>query len=315
MVGQIPFDLPVRFLPGMASGDIVRYGAILKDAGTGRILGHLQESGIAQSLMSQALSSATSPLSLASSVVNTVPGIYTAIQVRQLKAMMESLQALQVATLGVSLVGVGVSVAGILYMRKRFDSLDGRLEMLIAVLKTEFEDLKKFLFRQQVSRAKALVQRAQLAKSLTDPSKEYREVAVQLADHAAYFEGEIEFQISAKGPINHDTFWLLAQLWLLCNSVRVDCQIRANELLNAQRVSEKIALEYQDLFERIGPASFDVEHLEGRATVNLLRDATDSAHSKPFLLDYLRTRRIEGPAYIDSLDRERDQPMLVLPIT
>jgi H+/gluconate symporter-like permease len=136
MFGKIPFDLPLQFLPGLATGDIVRYGAILKDAGTGRILGHLQESGIAQSLLSQALSSATSPLSLASSVVNTGSSIYTAIQVRQLKAMMETLQALQVATLGVSLVGVGVSVAGFLYMRKRFNSLDGRISCRPSSLST-----------------------------------------------------------------------------------------------------------------------------------------------------------------------------------
>ena len=302
MFGQIPFDLPLRFLPGLASGDIVRYGAILKEAGTGRILGHLQESGIAQSLLSQALSSATSPLSLASSVVNTGSSIYTAIQVRQLKAMMETLQALQVATLGVSLVGVGVSVAGFLYMRKRFNSLDGRLDRLIDAVEAGFENLERSGFRQQMSRTKSLVQRAELARSMIDPPKEYKEVAAQLAEQAAFFEGEIVFQISTKSPINHDTFWLFAQLWMLCNSVRVDCQIRANELLNAQHVSE-----------RIGPASFNTDHLEGRATVKILRDATDSAHSKPFLLDYLRTRRIEGPAYLDSLEREKEQSMLVLP--
>ena len=313
MFGQIPFDLPLRFLPGLASGDIVRYGAILKEAGTGRILGHLQESGIAQSLLSQALSSATSPLSLASSVVNTGSSIYTAIQVRQLKAMMETLQALQVATLGVSLVGVGVSVAGFLYMRKRFNSLDGRLDRLIDAVEAGFENLERSRFRQQMSRTKSLVQRAELARSMIDPPKEYKEVAAQLAEQAAFFEGEIVFQISTKSPINHDTFWLFAQLWMLCNSVRVDCQIRANELLNAQHVSERIAGEYQGLFERIGPASFNTDHLEGRATVKILRDATDSAHSKPFLLDYLRTRRIEGPAYLDSLEREKEQSMLVLP--
>ena len=312
MFAKIPFDLPLQFLPGLANGEIVRYGAILKDAGTGRILGHLQESGIAQSLLSQALSSATSPLSLASSVVDTGSSVYTAIQLHQLKAMMGTLQALQVATLGVSLVGVGVSVAGFLYMRKRFNSLDGRIDKLIDAVKVGFENLKKAGFRQQMSRTKSLVQRAELAKSMIDPTKEYKEVAAQLADQAAFFEGEIVFQISAKGPINHDTFWLLAQLWMLCNSVRVDCQIRANEVLNAQRVSERIAGEYQGLFERIGPASFDVDHSEGRATVKLLRDVTDSAYSKPFLLDYLRTRRIEGPAYIDSLERENEQPMLVL---
>ncbi len=315
MFSQIPFDLPLRFLPGLATGDIVRYGAILKDAGTGRILAHLQESGVAQSLLSQVLSSAPSPLSLVLSGVNTGSSIYTAIQVRQLKAMMETLQALQVATLGVSLVGVGVSVAGFLYMRKRFNSLDVRLDKLIDAVKAGFENLEKSGFRQQMSRTKSLVQRAELAKSMIDPPKEYKEVAAQLADQAAFFEGEIVFQISARGPINHDTFWLLAQLWMLCNSVRVDCQIRANELLNAQHVSERIAGEYQGLFERIGPASFDADHSVGRATVKVLRDATDSAHSKPFLLDYLRTRRIEGPAYIESLEREKERPMIVLPAT
>lgn len=159
MFSRIPFDLPLQYLPGLATGDIVRYGAILKDAGTGRILGHLQESGISQSLLSQALSSATSPLSLASSVVNTGSSIYTAIQVRQLKAMMETLQALQVATLGVSLVGVGVSVAGFLYMRKRFNSLDGRIDKLVDAVKVGFESLEMSGFRQQMSRTKSLAGR------------------------------------------------------------------------------------------------------------------------------------------------------------
>lgn len=63
---------------------------------------------------------ATSPLSLASSVVNTGSSIYTAIQVRQLKAMMETLQALQVATLGVSLVGVGAQRGRVSVHAQRF---------------------------------------------------------------------------------------------------------------------------------------------------------------------------------------------------
>ncbi|MFO1275235.1 MAG: hypothetical protein U1F21_04260 [Sphaerotilus natans] len=76
------------------------------------------------------------------------------------------------------------------------------------------------------------MQRAELAKSMLDPAKEY-EVAAQLADQAAFFEGEIAFQISTRARSKHNTFWLLAQLWMLCNSVRIDCLIRANELHNA----------------------------------------------------------------------------------
>lgn len=312
MLSQIPFNLPIEFLPGLASGEILRYGAILKDAGTGRILGHLQESGIGQSVLSQALSGGASPLPLASAALKAGTDLYTSIQLHQIKAMMETLRALQVATLGVSLVGVGVSVAGFLYMRKRFNDLDGRVDSLIDAVNSGFQNLEKSNFRKQMSRTKALVQRAELAKSMIDASKEYREVAAQLADQSAFFEGEIAFQISETGPINHEKFWLLAQLWILCNNVRVDCQLRANELLNAQHVAERIASEYQGLFERIGPASFDEDHTKGRATIRTLRDVTDSASSKPFLLDFLRTQRIAGPDYIGALEREKQEAVLVL---
>jgi len=312
MLSQILFDIPLRYVGGIAAGEVVRYGAILKDVGTGRIIGHMQESGIAQSLLSQVLSSGSTPLGLVSSAINAGASTYTAIQVRQLKEMVGALQGLQLATLGVSLVGVGVSVAGFMYMRKRFNSLDSRLDELRDAIKEGFENLEKSGLRQQMSRTKSLVQRAELAKSMIDPQKEYREVAAHLADQAAYFEGEIVFQLSGKGPISHDKFWLLSQLWMLCNSVRIDCLIRANELLNAQRLSEKIALEYQSLFERVGPGSFDVDPSGSMATVRVLRDATDSAGSKPFLLDYLRTSRVEGPAYIESLEVEESRPFLVL---
>jgi len=318
MLSQIPFELPLKFLPGLASGEIIRYGTILKHSGTGQILGHLQESGVAQTLLSHALSSVTSvtsPISLASTVLNAGVSVYTAVQVRQLKAMMETLQAFQIATLGISLIGVGVSVGGFLYMRKRFNNLDSRLDRLLDTVKTGFENLEKSGVRQQMSRTKSLVQRAELARTLIDSSKEYKEVAAQLGEQAAYFEGEIVHLISAKGVINHETFWLLAQLWMLCNSVRLDCQIWANELLNALHVSEKIAVEYQGVFDRIGPTSFDVGHSEGRSTVRFLRDATDAAHTKPFLLDYLRTKRLDGPIYIESLERETEQPMLFLKIS
>jgi hypothetical protein len=312
MLSQILFDVPLRFVGGIAAGDVVRYGSILKDAGTGKILGHLQESGLAQSLLSQALSTTPTPLGLISNTINAGASIYTATQVHQIKEMIGVLQGLQVATLGVSLVGLGVSVAGFMYMRKRFNHLDSRLDQLRDVIKEGFENLEKSGLRQQMSRTKSLVQRAELAKSLIDPLKEYREVAAHLADQAAYFEGEIVFQLSGKGSVIHEKFWLLAQLWMLCNSVRIDCLIRANELLNALRLSEKIALEYQGLFERVGPGSFDVDPSSGMNTVTFLRDATDSASSKPFLLDYLRTSRLDGPTYIESLEVEKDRPLLVL---
>src|SRR5262245_15208438 len=111
MLTTIPFEHPARFVAGLTTGDIIRFGSILKDAQTGQIVGHLQESGIAQSALSLATSGIASPLSLVPQAINVGTGLYTAVQVGQLKAMMETLQSLQIATLGISLVGVGVSVA------------------------------------------------------------------------------------------------------------------------------------------------------------------------------------------------------------
>lgn len=312
-MSAIPFEIPAKFLAGLNTGDIIRFGTILKDAHTGHILGHVQESGFAQAALSLVTSGASSPLSLVPEVVNAGAGIYTAIQMSQLKAMMAALQSLQIATLGVSLVGVGVSVAGFLYMRKRFNSLDGRIDQLIDAVNLGFESQQKAMLRQNMSRTKGLVQRAEQAKSLSDPRSEYSEVASGLADQAAYFEGEISFMISTKDKANLDMFWQLAQVLMLCNSVRIDCRMRTNELRHAQDVSQSIALEYQNLFEPITPVSFQGTSPEnGLAMVKVLRDVTDAAASKPYLIDYLRTRRFDGQDYIESLDREKNSPLLIL---
>lgn len=315
MLSTVPFDYPARLLADIAAGNIIRYGTILKDAGTGRIVAHMQESGVAQSLFSAVSSGIPTPLSLVADAINVSSGLYTAVQIGQLKTMMETLQSLQIATLGVSLVGVGVSVAGFLYMHKRFNSLDGRIDQLIETVKAGFESQAKAVLRTHMSRTKSLVQRARQAHALSDPRSEYAEVAAGLADQAAYFESEVSVMISTKGKINLELFWQLAQVLVLCNNIRIDCRMRTNELRHALAISETIATEYQNLFDPITPVSFDTSATDGLATVRVLRDATDAAASKPYLIDYLRTRRIEGCDYITSLECEKENPLLILKVT
>ncbi len=315
MLSPTQFDYPARFWAAVQAGDVIRYGTILKDAGTGKIVGHMQESGVAQSLLSMVGSGIPTPLSLGTDAINVGSGLYTAVQVGQLKAMMETLQLLQVATLGVSLVGVGVSVAGFLYMHKRFNSLDGKIDQLMDTVTAGFESQQKAALRMHMSRTKSLVQRARQADALSDPRPEYAEVTSGLAEQAAYFEGEVAFMISAKGRINRELFWQLAQVLMLCNNVRIDCRMRTNELRHALAISESIASEYQNLFDPLTPVSFDTPASDGLATVRVLRDATDAAASKPYLIDYLRTCRIDGGEYIASLEREKEKPLLILKVT
>ena len=80
---------------------------------------------------------------------------------------------------------------------------------------------------------------------------------------------------------------------MLCNNVRIDCDMRSNELKHALSVAESGALKYHNLFKKLTPVSFGGSVENGLNTVKVLRDITDSAASKPYLIDYLRTRRFQ----------------------
>lgn len=311
-MSSIPFDYPSHLLAEVAAKNVLRFGTILKDSATGKIVGHMQETGIAQSLLSSAISGAPTPLSFVTNMVNMGSGIYTSIQVGQLKIMMAALQTLQIATLGVSLVGVGVSIAGFLYMKKRFTLLDGRIDKLMETINIGFENQRMADLRVHMSRTKGLLQRAGQVHALSNSHSGYMEVSAGLSEQAAYFEGEINFMASARSPINLEIFWQLVQMLILCNSARIDCQVRCNELLYALRISESVASDYQDIFNRLTPVSFDKDIKQGLATINVLRDVTDSAQSKPYLIDFLRTRRINGNEYFESLEKEKESPFLIL---
>ena len=310
--GNIPFEIPARLLARFETGELIRYGTILKDVATGKIVGHVQETGLAQSLLSSVLSGVPTPLSLVGDLLNVGAQLHTARQVAQLKALVESLQTLGMATLGVSLVGVGVSVAGFAYMHKRFNRLDARFNEVLHALERGFEEQRKAALRAQLARTRSLLDRAQHARQLNAPLPEYMNVAAGLADQASFFEGEIAHLCGLQGPVDLPMFWQLTQTLILCNAVRLDCEMRANELGHAFVVSEAVAAGYRKLFQPLTPVSFNCGAQEGLAAVKVLRDATDAAASKPYLMDCLRVRRIGGDEYLAGVEAEGERPLVVL---
>lgn len=312
MMSTIPFEISAELLGRVASGELVRYGTILKDSVTGQIVRHVQETGVAQSVLSNLASGPFAPISMTADVLNAGASIYTGVKINQIQAMMGMLQSLQVATLGVSLVGVGVSVAGFYHMNKRFTSLERRMEHVGESIRSGFESLGRRDLRRQLHLTKSLLQRAQQAAALSHPLTEYSEVAAGLADQAAFFSGEIDHMVNTSGSMDPDVFWQMTQMLMLCNSVRIDCRIRTNELRYALLVSEAVSSNYSDLFTQLTPLSFGPAVDQGLATVRVLRDACDAAASKPYLIDYLHTQRIGGGDYIEAIEHEKNSPYLLL---
>lgn len=318
MISKILFEIPAAFDMAVKGGQLVQIGGLLKDATTGRIVAHLQESGLAHSLISNALLGSTSPAGLALSAVSQAvsvgTGVYTSIQVNQIKSMIEGLQSLQIATLGVSLLGVGVSAGSFIYMRKRFNAVDKRIDTLLETVISKFDDQRKSTLRSHLSQVTGLVQQANQAHTLANPTKEYSRVAECLAAQAAHFEGELTFLITTGGKVNHDLFWQLVQALMVCNSTRIDCRIRTNEFRNAITVALGVSESYEKLLGQITPMSFGSVSVNSKQSVEAVKDIMDAAATKPYLLDYLHSQRVDGPSYLERLETEEDRPLLMLKV-
>lgn len=315
MLSNVLFEVPAHLLSDHAAGNVIRFGTILKDAVTGQIAGHMQETGLAHSLLSTVLSGAASPLTLGLDMVNMGTGLYTSVQVSQLKSMVSLLQSLQMATLGVSLVGVGVSVAGFIYMKQRFDRLEGKFADLDQTVRQGFDEQRKSELRKQVSKTSALVRRARAASTRSDWRMEYLEIAAGLSEQAEYFRYELNHLAKSDGKIDADLFSHLVQMQVLCNTVRLDCQMRCEELTHALRMAEEIAGDYQSSFSELTPLSFTIPPDKGLTLIRSLRDISDGAECKPYLIDLLRTRRIGGMEYLEALGSEEKAPLQFLPVT
>lgn len=311
MISQVLFEIPTTYEAAVKAGSVLRVGALLKNAETGKIVAHLQESSVAHSLLSTALG-ASGPVGLAIESLNGVSGVYTAVEVTKIKAMMASLQALQYATLGVSLVGVGVTVAGFVYMHKRFNALEGRLDELMKSIQSGFARQHEEALRAHISQIKGLLKSVRQAPTLSRPELEYGRVAEAMSGQAAHLEGELRFLIETGGRMNAEMFWQLAQLLMLSNSVRIDCRIRCNELRNAREISESVAEDYQQLFDPLTIASFQVPEGDGAVVIRTLREITEAAMTKPYLIEHLRSQRIDGADYLRRLDSETENPLLLL---
>ena len=109
-------------------------------------------------------------------------------------------------------------------------------------------------------------------------------------------------------------FWELSQLFILCNGTVIDCRMRANELPNARAVSEAIANKYKRHFDLLHAGKFLGEFKHASPIVRTLRDVTDGAITKPYLIQHLIDVKIEGSAYFKRLDEEKNEPLLLLTV-
>ncbi len=326
MIHGIPFAVPAKFSADMANGAVYRIGALLKEQGTGKIVAHVQETGMAQQVLSGLMGFPFSPLN----TLNLASTAYTNVQLNQLKIMVEGLQILQYANLGVAIAGIGVSVAGFAMITSRLKGIEGQITHLAESMRQSFQDLFDRELRSHFSHVYVLFEKAETAGALSNPTNELVSVASQLTDESGFFRNEIIHLLEQK-QFDADLFTSLVRSLALCNAGRVECLLLANELTAAHCAADMIGRHYRDLFDDLVPTYLATKQIarpneqnktsysrlreeqpKMKYLVQGLRDVTEAALTKPLLIESLMEQKINGRDYIMSLRNEKQHPLLLL---
>jgi hypothetical protein len=320
------FSIPPDLLAGFKEGSLARFGTIIKNIDTGQVVGHLQETELAQEIFGSLAGSPLNPLSAAL----TGSSVYSNVQLAQVKSMLESLELLQYANLGVSAVGLGVSAVGFVVINQKLNKIESQISGLSDRMDGHFQNLIERQFRSHYSKIATLFEKAEVAGRLSNPANEYLSIASQLADESGYFYGEVTEYFKAD-VFEAEFFFPLIRSVELCNAGRVECLLLAEEMNAAHKAAENIGERYMTLFDNIVPFELaekitytkdDVDHdarhsfLKELNDVNNLigaiRDMTDVAITKPHLIKCLIDKGISGTEYLSAIRTEKEHPILLL---
>lgn len=311
MIGSIPFGIPEQFVAGMADGSVMRFGALLKDAGSGQILGHIQETGLVHRLLHGVVSTPFMSLGMAA---NLGSGVVSNVQLSNLTRLVEGLKVFQYATLGASVAGIGVSAVGFVLMNKKLNRIQSQISEFSQRVEKHFWELNERDFRARYSKIQGLYEQADQANYLKHPESEWRRIAALLSDESAFFRGELVHLLEQK-KFEKSLFSSLITSYGICNAGRTECLLLAGEMQAAAKAADTIAQHYT-LFDQMNPLglkSSPGQTLSGTTDfLSGVRDAQDAAFTKPLLIETLIEKGINGREYVTALREEDERPLLVL---
>ena len=143
MIGPLlPYTVAKEMLPGLESGAVEITGALIKNTATGRIVGHVQATGLLHKALAAGAQHAPDLLDSLGPVTGLTGMIQDQRIIGRLDAMQQTLgglQVLQLAGLATSVIGIGVTVAGTALMLRRLNAVDGA----VARVEAKLDDLPR----------------------------------------------------------------------------------------------------------------------------------------------------------------------------
>lgn len=310
---SILFDIPASFLTGIESGQLIRYGGILKDVSTGQIVGHLQETGALQKVLQAGFS--LDPTGI-TGLIGIAQNAAVSSKLNAMQTMMGSLQTLQIASLASSVVGIGVTAASAAMILNRLNEIDNTLagiENAISSLPSKWREMD---IRKKLVSVKTAAERLQEAEVRPDSTVVVKEVEERLNYafdelHDGICNVVIEAKIDA-GLLRS----LLAGL-ALCGGAQIKSLIWLDMKEAAEHRSRQQCAKLQDLAFRM-PRDVMADRIDGgpELALGISRDCSEirlRIASQPDLARTLIARGIHGREFIERVQEEASEPLLLLP--
>lgn len=331
------YDIPSKLVDLVNSRSAEVVGAVIKDAATGRILGHVQPTNSLDKLLGSVFQGIGSTISQGFNPL----GILTAIQNEQIKSQLRNvnsalglLQNLQVGTLAVSGLGLGVSVAGFTVMLQRLKAIESHLrelgnridqvtvdrrnddlETIFADIAADLETIDTLYARRNAQQVAEAAQ-VSLARS-----------ASRLRPHfarAAKKQEDLTLE-------DLDLLWSLAAAIRLCSDASFKALLHIDELAVAADIARKQAARFAELSDPLAPdrlarlcarsaddfAQMTEVRVRALGSAKILtgglRDSAIQAASNMSLATLLSERGISGKQYLEEAEQEQERPLLILP--
>jgi hypothetical protein len=328
------FKIPERLLVAVATGGVRRTGPLLRDAITGRIVAHLQETSSWPNLLGTG-----GPGGLLLSAGQLASSVTANIQLEQVKSMLGTLQLLTGASLAASVVGVGVSAAGFALVLSRLRNLEHSLagvrqDVLAGRLAAERVDVQ--LGTAHRAEMDSLLYRAEEAWVHSDAAKVWKQLEGPLDQAQRYWRGLVGGRYGP--PLFLDARFSLEEAAAAYEAALVLAAARVQTLLLIEELAA--ALYYSREFHRWHEAavghlvSLDLAAARARrlaeaegcseedARARLLRagrhflegvqEARLFAADRPALVQTLIDRGIRGREYVEAVRQREDLPLLFL---
>ncbi|WP_370301051.1 hypothetical protein [Pseudooceanicola sp.] len=313
MIDTIPFRVPNEFLVEQALGTVKRYGAILKDVETGRIVAHVQETGMLQRILDVGLSVEPSG---ASNILGLVQNAKIINQLNALQQSFQFLQSLQLVNIASSVAGIGVSAAGTALVLRRLNVVNqrlGRIEETVGKLPQQIRDLD---IRKTLTEVKTALERLAGSAQRRDAEDVTRSAEERL--HYAFdrLMAGTEETLKDEEPSPELLKTLLSGL-SLCGSAQIRALYALDEMDNARAAARS---QYQKVHTLSMSMPYDIllEKLQGNITQldQLTVDFSELRYrfaSVPDVTERLIDLGVDGPAYLARLEGENTHPILILP--